>query len=88
MSKHKTPVQLNGTQLRDELRAAGVEISDQPGSIIVINDELILDINDKDKGKADAVVSSHVGIDEVLTAKDALLQRLGITAEEAALLIG
>lgn len=91
MSKHKTPTQLNGTQLREELRAAGVEISDGSGSIVVINDEMILDIADKDAAKAEKVVVAHVGIDQedpAVAVKAALLERLGITAEEAALLLG
>lgn len=91
MSKHTTPAQLNGTQLREELRAAGVDISDDRGSIVIINDEMILDIKDKDKAKADQVIAAHVGVDQedpTAAAKAALLERLGITAEEAALLLG
>lgn len=90
MSKHTAPAQLNGTQLRNELRAAGVNISDEKGSIVLINDDLILDIQDKDKSKADLVIAAHVGIDQPdanITTKAALLERLGITAEEAALLL-
>lgn len=87
MSKYTTPIKLNGTQLRNELRAAGIDISNETGSVVVINNDLFLDIKDQDTIKANAVVLAHQGIDVILSAKDALLQRLGITADEALLLL-
>lgn len=90
MTIHKTPEKLNGTQLREELQKAGVKISEEPGSVIVINDNLILEVLDADESKADKVVNSHVGIDREnpnLMAKNELLQRLGLTPEELATLL-
>ena len=91
MIKFTKPQELNGTQLRKELRDAQVPISDNIFSVSVDdNDQLWLDIAEKDKTKAAAIVQAHVGIDESIAraaAKAALLDRLGITADEAKLLL-
>lgn len=91
MIKFTKPQELNGNQLRKELRNGQVPISDDIFSVQVDdNDELWLDIAEKDKTKAAAIVQAHVGIDESIAkkaAKTALLAKLGITAEEAALLL-
>ena len=91
MIKYTKPAQLNGSQLRKELRAAAVTISDEAESVMIDgNGEFWLDIAEKDKAAAEAVVKSHVGVDESeanAAAKAALLDRLGITADEAKLLL-
>lgn len=91
MIKYTKPAELNGTQLRKELRIANVIISDEAESVMVDNNnDLWLDIAQKDKLAAEAVVNSHIGVDESSAneaAKAALLERLGITADEAKLLL-
>ena len=61
MAPFTTPTNLNGTELRAELNAAGVKISDSHNAVIVSGDDLILDIADKDKAKAQSVVTAHNG---------------------------
>ena len=91
MIKYTKPTELNGSQLRKELNAAGVKISDSLESVTIDgNGDLWLDIADKDKAKTETIVASHIAIDESIAkgaAKTALLERLGITAEEAKLLL-
>lgn len=65
------PEKLNGIQLRQELRNAGVEISDDR-SVVIIGNELHLDIIEKDKDKALEVVANHIGIDKEITIEDKL----------------
>ena len=55
------PTNLNGSQLRAELKAAGVKISDDINAVLVNENDLILDIAEKDIAKAESVVSDHVG---------------------------
>ena len=66
------PENLDGAKLRLELRNAGIEISDDPKAISLVDDELTLDIDANSFDKAQTVVNAH----------------LGITADEAALLLG
>ena len=83
MTTYKVPAKLNGTQLLDELKAVGIKLTE----VRVVADELFLDTNDK---KAAEIVADHVGVDSVdvnAAAKAALLERLGITALEAKLLL-
>jgi hypothetical protein len=91
MIKFTKPQELNGSQLRKELRDGGVSISDDVFAVSLDDDEnLLLEIADQDKAKASEIVAAHIAIDEsVIRAaeKAALLNRLGITADEAALLI-
>jgi len=62
MIKLTKPNNLNGTQLRQELNAAGVAISNEPIAISVDgNGDLCLNIADKDKSKAKVVVDAHNG---------------------------
>ena len=61
MIKFNKPINLNGTELRQELNAAGVKITDEPSSVKVDNNDLCLDIADKDKAKAQVVVDAHNG---------------------------
>lgn len=62
MIKLTKPTNLNGTELRQELNAAGVKISDEPLSIKLDADgNLWLDIADKDEAKAQAIIDAHNG---------------------------
>jgi hypothetical protein len=61
MIKFNKPNNLNGTELRQELNAAGVAITDKPSSVRVDNNDLWLDIADKDEAKAQVVVDAHNG---------------------------
>lgn len=78
------PTALNGTQLREELRTAGVTISNDINAILdTSNGSLELDIKKADESKAAAVVAAHVGVDLVtkLTLQEKLLT-LGISLDE------
>jgi hypothetical protein len=55
------PENLDGAKLRLELRAAGVEISDDPKAISLVDNELTLDIAADDVSKAQEVVANHDG---------------------------
>jgi len=91
MIKLNKPVNLNGTELRQELNAGGVKISDELSSIKDDGDgNLWLDIADKDEVKAKSIVAVHNGnviAPDNSTAKSALLVKLGITEDEAKLLL-
>jgi hypothetical protein len=88
MLQFTKPTELNGEQLINELNDAGIKTSKIP--LVDGNGDLWLDVAEKDKSKAETIVNAHVGLDISIakaTAKTALLNRLGITAEEAALLL-
>ena len=61
MIKFEKPVELNGEQLVVELNNAEIKINDYP--VVDGNNNLLLDIADKDKTKASEIVKNHVGID-------------------------
>ena len=62
MIQFTKPKNLNGAELRAELRLSGVEISDDVNAVAVDgNDNLLLDVLDKDKSKATEVVAAHNG---------------------------
>jgi hypothetical protein len=62
MIEFTKPTKLNGEELRQELSAAGVLISD---NYLAVQDDaeghLLLDIAKKDESKAQSVVSAHNG---------------------------
>lgn len=73
MIQFTKPAQLNGSQLRDELRAAGVAITDDNKAVSTDGDQILwLEIADADKSKAQEVVANHVGIDKEPTLEDKL----------------
>jgi hypothetical protein len=73
MIQFTKPAQLNGSQLRDELRAAGVAITDDNNAVSTDGEQnLWLEIADADKVKAQEVVANHVGIDKEITLEDKL----------------
>jgi hypothetical protein len=53
------PKNLDGAKLRLELRAAGIEISDDYRAISLVDDQLTLDIAEADFDKAKEVVAAH-----------------------------
>ena len=56
------PINLNGFELREELNAAGVSISNEPTAVKTTADNLIwLDIDDRDKEAAAKVIAAHDG---------------------------
>jgi poly-gamma-glutamate capsule biosynthesis protein CapA/YwtB (metallophosphatase superfamily) len=55
------PQNVNGTQLRDELNAAGVTISYDEFSVEIDNNVLLLNILESDKEKAVSIVAAHNG---------------------------
>ena len=62
MIQFTKPTNLNGTELREELNAAGITISDAPNSVAVDgNGNLQLDISEKDEAKATPIVAAHNG---------------------------
>lgn len=61
MKSFTKPTNLNGTELRDELRNAGVEISDNLNAVFDIDGILFLDIADKDEAITKTVVANHDG---------------------------
>lgn len=86
MIKFNKPEKLNGSQLVDELKAQNIKISQPP--MIDENNDLLLDISQKDEITAKAIVKTHIGVDNYVTdEKLALLAKLGITQEEAKLLL-
>jgi hypothetical protein len=61
MQTFTKPTNLNGAELRQELNAAGVDISDDTNAVVLDGDVLSLDIAAKDKAKAETVVAAHNG---------------------------
>ena len=87
MIKFNSPTNLNGSQLLTELNDANVKITKPP--FLDGNNDLWLDIDAKDEVKAKTIINAHNGITvapDKSAVKSALLNKLGITAEEATLL--
>jgi hypothetical protein len=62
MISFKKPTNLNGGELRQELNAAGVAISEDITAVALDeNQNLLLDIAEADKAKATAIVAAHNG---------------------------
>jgi len=81
------PTQLNGVQLQKELKDVGIKLNDYPR---LVDGKLVLNIAKQDESKAKVIVDAHVGIDnsaKIKIAKFAVLEKLGITEEEAELLL-
>jgi hypothetical protein len=56
------PINLNGTELRQELNAVGITITDEPTTIKTTADNLIwLDIAESDAEAAETIVAAHNG---------------------------
>lgn len=62
MIEFKKPTNLNGSELRQELLAAGVQIGNEGREVVIDeNGAFWLDIKEADKDKASAVVAAHNG---------------------------
>ena len=88
MIQFTKPENLNGVELLAELKAGGVAISAWP--LIDGAGDFRLDIPEADKAKAAPIVAAHNGTTiapDNSAAKAALLAKLGITADEAKLLL-
>lgn len=59
MIKFNKPNNLNGAELIEELKSAGIEVNDYP--YLDGNGDLWLDISESDKAKAESIVSTHNG---------------------------
>ena len=85
------PTKLNGTTLTDELAAVGIIINEV---LVDGSGQLILDIANKDKAKAQQVISDHKGLDiidpaiAIKASAVAKLAALGLTPDEAKLILG
>jgi hypothetical protein len=55
------PKNLDGAKLRAELRAAQIEISDEPKAVSLTDNDLDLEILEKDFEAAKIVVAAHKG---------------------------
>ena len=78
------PVNLNGTELRDELNAGGVAISYDPDVMVVDgNGNLLLEIDQKDVSKATPIIAAHNGT--TIAPEPTIAQKLasvGLTIED------
>lgn len=61
MLKFEKPINLNGEELRAELRSAGINISEEPFALVLNSEGLFLDIDIKDESIAMAVIAAHNG---------------------------
>lgn len=76
------PVQLNAGQLREELKAQGINFLDADEVITVTADkELAISLAEKDKTKACQIIATHIGVDKPLTVAQKL-ESVGISLEE------
>ena len=90
MIKYKKPENLNGTELRNELKNAGIDISNDRTSVSVESDGwLYLDIDPINENKAKAIVDSHNGtmIAPEPTIQDKLAA-LGLTSDDLKAALG
>jgi hypothetical protein len=89
MIQFTKPTNLNGAELLQELNDAGITVNGKP--FLDGNNKFWLDISEADKTKAEPIVTAHNGTvtpPDNTAAKAALLSKLGITADEAQLLLG
>ena len=87
MIKFNKPTNLNGDELLAELKEGGINIVEIPH--VDSNGDLWLKIDTKDEAKTKAIVHAHNGttVAPVLELRQAVLAKLGLTAEEAAALL-
>ncbi len=87
MIKFNKPINLNGTELVNELNDAGVTVNDLP--YVDGNSDLWLGISNSDKTKAESIVAAHNGtiIAPEPTIQDKLANA-GITLDELKTALG
>jgi len=61
MQTFTKPTNLNGAELRQELNAAGIAISNEKSAVVLDGETLYLDIAKKDAKAAEAIVAAHNG---------------------------
>ena len=78
MATFTKPQSLNGKQLKDELKAAGVNVE-----MIIDNADntISLDVASNKETQVAEIIKNHVGVDYVATAADKLAA-LGLTADD------
>jgi hypothetical protein len=80
--------EINGEQLKQELQDAGIDIKDLPE---LEDGFLILHINAKDQTKAQTILNNHVAQNWAIkkaAARQAVLDKLGLSADEISALLG
>ena len=90
MIKLNKPENLNGEELVQELLNAGIEVNTETSPLVDGNNDLWLDIDVNDESKAIKIVANHNGttiVPNLAVKRQALLAKLGITEEEAKLLL-
>ena len=90
MEQFTKPENLNGGELRTELRAAGVQIGDHFDAVMVDGMKvLLLDIDAADKLKASAVVAAHNGtVAEREATIDEKLASVGLSVDDLKVALG
>ena len=89
MQSFNKPENLNGAELRIELRAAGVEIADFPGGIRVDENTIYLDIKEDESAKAQQILSKHNGTTSPKEPSAAdKLAAAGLTVDDLKQLLG
>jgi len=89
MLKFDKPQNLNGFELLAELKTEGIKVIEP--LVIDGNGDFWIDIDQKDQVKAKTIVDAHNGtivVPDLSATRQALLTKLGITEDEAALLLG
>jgi hypothetical protein len=88
MIQFTKPTNLNGLELLEELETAGVLVKGAP--LADDNGNLWLDIKSSDQTKTESIVANHNGTviaPDNKAARQQILDRLGLTADEAAILL-
>jgi hypothetical protein len=90
MATFTLPKNLNGAELREELKAAGIEISDLSSAVSIDeNGNLVLEIAAKDKAKAESIVLAHNG---TMVAPEPTIQQklesVGLSIDELKVALG
>lgn len=89
MEQFTKPINLNGEELRAELNAVKVAISEAINAVTVIGNDLFLDISKTDKTQAEAIVKAHDGTmiskDPTITEK---LASVGLSVDDLKVALG
>jgi hypothetical protein len=84
------PINLNGSELRNELNAGGVAISYDPDVMAVDgNGNLLLEIDQKDVSKATSIVAAHNGT--IVAPEPTIAQKLesvGLSLDDLKVALG
>lgn len=83
MIKFDKPIEINGKQLRQELRDAGINISDEIGAVAIDGDgNFWVDVDEKNKSKAQEIISLHVPKKEPIDSVIEKLESVGLNIED------